>query len=31
VAVASETLVRFVTNGTRQNWSVTLGDFAVAP
>jgi molybdopterin/thiamine biosynthesis adenylyltransferase len=31
VAVASETLVRFVMNGTRQNWSVTLGDFAVRP
>jgi len=29
VVVASETLVRFVTDGTRQNWSVTLGDFAV--
>lgn len=31
VAVASETLVRHVLAGTRQNWSVTLGDFAVRP
>jgi molybdopterin/thiamine biosynthesis adenylyltransferase len=31
VAVASETLVRFVADGTRQNWSATLGDFAVRP
>jgi molybdopterin/thiamine biosynthesis adenylyltransferase len=29
VAVASETLVRFVGDGTRQNWSATLRDFAV--
>jgi molybdopterin/thiamine biosynthesis adenylyltransferase len=31
VAVASETLVRFVGDGTRQNWSATLRDFAVQP
>jgi molybdopterin/thiamine biosynthesis adenylyltransferase len=31
VAVASETIVRFLLDGTRQNWSVTLGDFAVRP
>jgi molybdopterin/thiamine biosynthesis adenylyltransferase len=29
VAVASETLVRFVLAGRRDNWSVTLGDFAI--
>jgi molybdopterin/thiamine biosynthesis adenylyltransferase len=29
VAVASETLIRFVLDGTRQSWSVTLRDFAV--
>ena len=31
VAVASETLVRFALDGTRRNWSATLGDFAVRP
>ena len=31
VAVASETLLRFVLEGTRQNWSATLRDFAVCP
>jgi molybdopterin/thiamine biosynthesis adenylyltransferase len=31
VAVASETLVRFVFDGVRENWSVTLADFAVRP
>lgn len=31
VAVASETLLRFVLDGTRENWSVTLRDFAVHP
>jgi molybdopterin-synthase adenylyltransferase len=31
VAVASETLLRFVLEGTRQNWSATLRDFAVRP
>jgi molybdopterin/thiamine biosynthesis adenylyltransferase len=31
VAVASETLVRFALDGTRQNWSVTLADFAIRP
>jgi molybdopterin/thiamine biosynthesis adenylyltransferase len=31
VAVASETLLRFVLDGTRQNWSATLRDFAVRP
>jgi molybdopterin/thiamine biosynthesis adenylyltransferase len=31
VALASETLVRFVLDGTRQNWSATLRDFAVRP
>jgi molybdopterin/thiamine biosynthesis adenylyltransferase len=31
VAVASETLVRFVLDGTRADWSVTLRDFAVRP
>jgi molybdopterin/thiamine biosynthesis adenylyltransferase len=31
VAVASETLVRWVLAGVRQSWSVTLGDFAVVP
>jgi molybdopterin/thiamine biosynthesis adenylyltransferase len=30
-AAASETLVRFVLDGARQNWSVTLGDFAIRP
>ncbi|HEY7313839.1 MAG TPA: ThiF family adenylyltransferase [Gemmataceae bacterium] len=30
-AVASETLVRFVLGGERQNWSATLRDFAVRP
>jgi hypothetical protein len=29
VAVASETLVRFVLAGRRDNWSVTLADFAI--
>lgn len=28
-AVAAETLVRFVLEGERQNWSITLGDFAI--
>jgi molybdopterin/thiamine biosynthesis adenylyltransferase len=31
VALASETLVRFVLDGTRQSWSVTLRDLAVRP
>jgi molybdopterin/thiamine biosynthesis adenylyltransferase len=31
VAVASETLIAFVLNGERRNWSVTLRDFAVRP
>lgn len=31
VAVASETLMRFVLDGMRQNWSATLRDFAVRP
>jgi molybdopterin/thiamine biosynthesis adenylyltransferase len=31
VAVASETLVRFVLDGVRQDWSATLRDFAVRP
>jgi molybdopterin/thiamine biosynthesis adenylyltransferase len=31
VAVASETLVRFVRDGSRQNRSVTLSDFAIRP
>jgi molybdopterin-synthase adenylyltransferase len=31
VAVASETLVRYVLGGTRENWSATLGDFAIRP
>jgi molybdopterin/thiamine biosynthesis adenylyltransferase len=31
VAVASETILRFVLEGTRQNWSMTLRDFAVRP
>ena len=31
VAVASEALVRFVLEGERRSWSVTLGDFAVRP
>lgn len=29
VAVAADTLVRFVLGGEQQNWSITLGDFAV--
>jgi molybdopterin/thiamine biosynthesis adenylyltransferase len=29
VAVASEVLVRYVLGGSKQNWSVTLGDFAI--
>jgi molybdopterin/thiamine biosynthesis adenylyltransferase len=31
VALASETIVRFLLDGTRGNWSATLGDFAVRP
>jgi molybdopterin/thiamine biosynthesis adenylyltransferase len=31
VAVASETLLRFALDGTRENWSMTLRDFAVRP
>jgi molybdopterin/thiamine biosynthesis adenylyltransferase len=31
VAVASETLVRFALEGTRDNWSITLRDLAVRP
>jgi molybdopterin/thiamine biosynthesis adenylyltransferase len=31
VAVASESLVRYLRDGSRQNWSVTLADFAVRP
>jgi len=31
VAVASETLVRYVLDGAKQNWSITLGDFAIRP
>ena len=31
VAVAAETVVRFVMEGRRENWSITLGDFAVRP
>ena len=31
VAVASEVLVRFALTGARQDWSVTLGDFAIRP
>jgi molybdopterin/thiamine biosynthesis adenylyltransferase len=31
VALASETLVRFVLEGTRANWSATLRDFTVRP
>ncbi|HEV3256832.1 MAG TPA: ThiF family adenylyltransferase [Gemmataceae bacterium] len=31
VAVASEILVRFVLEGTRQDWSATLRDFAIRP
>jgi molybdopterin/thiamine biosynthesis adenylyltransferase len=31
VAVASEVVVRFLLDGERQNWSVTLVDFAVRP
>ena len=31
VAIASEEVVRFVLNGVRQDWSVTLGDFAIRP
>ena len=31
VAVASETAVRFLLGGRREDWSVTLGDFAVRP
>lgn len=31
VAVGSETILRFVLEGTRQNWSMTLRDFAVCP
>lgn len=29
VAVASEVVLRFLLNGVRQNWSATLGDFAI--
>jgi hypothetical protein len=31
VAVASESLVRYVLDGSRTGWSVTLGDFAIRP
>ncbi|HEX4588384.1 MAG TPA: ThiF family adenylyltransferase [Gemmataceae bacterium] len=31
VAVASEAVVRFALTGIRQDWSVTLGDFAIRP
>jgi molybdopterin/thiamine biosynthesis adenylyltransferase len=31
VVLASETLIRFVLEGLRQNWSATLRDFAVRP
>jgi molybdopterin/thiamine biosynthesis adenylyltransferase len=31
VAVASEALVRFVLDGSKGGWSVTLGDFAIRP
>ncbi len=31
VAVVSEVLIRFVLDGAKQDWSVTLGDFAVRP
>jgi molybdopterin-synthase adenylyltransferase len=31
VAIASETIVRFVADGRRESWSATLGDFAVRP
>jgi molybdopterin/thiamine biosynthesis adenylyltransferase len=31
VAVASEALIRFVLEGTKVGWSVTLGDFAIRP
>jgi molybdopterin/thiamine biosynthesis adenylyltransferase len=30
VAVASETLLRFVLGGVRESWSITLGDFAIS-
>ena len=31
IALASEVVVRFALAGVRQNWSVTLGDFAIRP
>ena len=31
VVVTAETVVRFVLNGRRESWSITLGDFAVRP
>jgi molybdopterin/thiamine biosynthesis adenylyltransferase len=31
IAVASEVVVRFALEGVRQNWSMTLGDFAIRP
>jgi molybdopterin/thiamine biosynthesis adenylyltransferase len=31
VAIAAESVVRFVLDGERRNWSATLGDFAVRP
>ncbi len=31
VALASEVLVRYLIDGTRSNWSVTLRDFAIRP
>jgi molybdopterin-synthase adenylyltransferase len=31
VAVASEALIRYILEGTKQNWSITLRDFAVRP
>jgi molybdopterin-synthase adenylyltransferase len=31
VAVAAESLVRFLATGEQQSWSITLGDFAIRP
>ena len=31
IALASETVMRFVVNGTRDGWTATLGDFAIIP
>jgi molybdopterin/thiamine biosynthesis adenylyltransferase len=31
VAVAADTLLRYLASGVKENWSITLGDFAIRP